>query len=229
MQPQDDAWSETGAVQGRPSSEEVSADSCAAQGAACCSGAKWWWLGVLILAGAGFVAYSYLRDSGSLSKAGSHAGVGLQAPSMRFAPLVGTSQELSTSTLRGSVVVINFWGTWCPPCRREFPHLVALGKEFAGEPRFRLVPVSCGSNIEAELRDETAGFLTAAGAELPIYWDPDSKARSAVDQAIGFEGYPTTLVLDAQGVIRGVFVGYTPGDEAELNRLVRKLLSEVAG
>lgn len=228
MQPQDEALPEADAVQSRPSSNEVSPNSCAAQGAACCSGAKWWWLGVLIVAGAGFVAFSYLRHDGSLSRAESHVGVGRQAPSMRFAPLLGTSQEVSTSTLRGSVVVINFWGTWCPPCRREFPHLVALGKELAGEPRFRLVAVSCGSDVESELREETASFLREAGAELAIYWDPDHKARTAVEHTIGFEGYPTTLVLDAQGVIRGVFVGYTPGDEAALESLVRKLLAEAA-
>jgi hypothetical protein len=104
-----------------------------------------------------------------------------------------------------------------------------MGKEFAGERRFRLVPVSCGTEVESELREETAGFLEQLGAELAVYWDPGSKARAAVDATIGFEGYPTTLVVDAGGTIRGVLVGYNPGDEAVLAHLVRKLLGEAGG
>lgn len=228
MQPQDEALQQADALRGPSTSDEVLSNSCAVQGAACCSGAKWLWLGLLILACASFIAYTSLRDKGELSNAVSQQGVGREAPSMSFAPLLGTDQEISTRTLRGSVAVINFWGTWCPPCRREFPHLVALGKKLAGEKRFRLVAVSCGSNVEGELREDTTNFVTQVGADLPIYWDPDQKARDTLDQVIGFEGYPTTLVLDTQGVIRGVFVGYSPGDEEALESLVRKLLAESA-
>lgn len=196
---------------------------------ACCSLARWWWLGILGLVVAAYAAYMYWSDDGERARAVAHAAVGRPVPPMRFAPLLGTSDEVSTDTLRGSVAVINFWGTWCPPCRAEFPHLVALAKQFASEPRFRLIAVSCGTNVEHELREETEDFLKRINAELAVYWDPNEAARSAVNREIGFEGYPTTLVVDAAGVVRGVFVGYTPGDEMVLKHLVQKLLGEATG
>jgi thiol-disulfide isomerase/thioredoxin len=209
--------------------EETLPESGPAQQTPCCSSARWWWAVVLVSIAVGYFGYRYVANLGSTSRATSHPGVGSPVPAMRFAPLVGADKEVSTSSLRGNVAVINFWGTWCPPCRREFPHLVALGKKLASEPRFRLVAVSCGSNVESELRQETADFLQRQQAELPVYWDPDNQARAEVDRTIGFDGYPTTLVVDAKGVIRGVIVGYTPGDETVLEHLVRTLLDEAAG
>jgi len=62
--------------------------------------------------------------------------------------------------------------------------------------------------------------------DLPTYADPRSVARAAVDAVAGFDGYPTTLILDRQGVIRGVWVGYAPGAERQMQRLIEQLLAE---
>ncbi|HEY5311103.1 MAG TPA: TlpA disulfide reductase family protein, partial [Pirellulales bacterium] len=145
-------------------------------------------------------------------------------------PLVGGGQPLGLADLRGKVVLLNFWGTWCPPCRVEFPQLVELSRTWRDAPRFQAVLVSCSTGAENlhELRQQTADFLKSSPADLPIYADVQWRTRKAVSDAIGFRGYPTTLVLDGDGQIRGKWVGYGSGTIVQIDSLLRELLSTPA-
>ena len=63
-------------------------------------------------------------------------------------------------SLTGKVTLLNFWGTWCPPCRKELPGLVRISQRLNEEPRFQLIAVSCGSGgDDANLARETTSFL----------------------------------------------------------------------
>lgn len=150
--------------------------------------------------------------------------------SVDLRPLVGNAKPLGLDDLRGKVVLMSFWGTWCSPCRAEFPHLVELNRNWHDSPRFQTVLVSCpvGKEDMDELRQQTLAFLKVSPANVPIYADPEYRTRWAVGEAVGFGGYPTTLVLDGEGMIRGKWVGYGPGREVEINNLIRELLSEPA-
>src|SRR5437016_6034197 len=78
-----------------------------------------------------------------LQRAVEHEGVGQPLPVLELAPLTGASEGLSLEKLRGKVALVNFWGTWCPPCNAEFPHMVELWDEFRGNGQFAMVSVSC--------------------------------------------------------------------------------------
>lgn len=157
--------------------------------------------------------------------------IGEQLEQLRLEPLTGGGRAIGLGDLAGRVTVINFWGTWCPPCVMEFPHVVALDRRYRKRKTFQLFAVSCesqGDTQPAELAADTDEFLRAQNFELAAYADPDAVTRRAVEQVLGETnfGYPTTLVLDASGVIQGVWVGYEPGLEREVEALVKKLLAE---
>ncbi|MEE8453057.1 MAG: TlpA disulfide reductase family protein [Thermoguttaceae bacterium] len=154
---------------------------------------------------------------------------GKELSQLDLQPLIGDQPSVALSDLTGRVVLLNFWGTWCPPCRVEFPHLAALREKFLDQTAFRLLSVSCGPGGPEDLdslRQQTNLFLQQTGIRMPIYADPDFASRKAVDELIGFEGYPTTLIIGRRGNIRGTWVNFTPGDEVEMETLVAELLAE---
>jgi hypothetical protein len=108
--------------------------------------------------------------------------------------------------------------------------LVELSHHWQHSPRFQAVLVSCSPGAEnvTELRQQTVSFLKNSPAKMPIYADVHYRTRKAVSEAIGFRGYPTTLVLDGEGQIRGKWVGYGSGTVVEIDSLIRELLSSPA-
>lgn len=90
--------------------------------------------------------------------------------------------------LRGSVVLVNFWATWCPPCRKEMPDLEALYKKFHGK---GLVILSLSDEAEATVR----GYLAGKSYTYPMLLDPGHK----VNEAFGIEGIPKSFVYDREG------------------------------
>jgi thiol-disulfide isomerase/thioredoxin len=155
--------------------------------------------------------------------------LGHSLPDLRLEPLTGDGQPVRLGDLAGKVVLLDFWGTWCPPCRAEFPHIVALADKYRDRSDFELLAVSCGSggdDTSQSLRPATEAFLQDRKLDVATYFDPQGYTRREVDKVAGFEGYPTTLVLDRQGVIRGMWVSYEPGTERHIGELVAKLLAE---
>jgi thiol-disulfide isomerase/thioredoxin len=164
------------------------------------------------------------RD-GSLDQA-----VGKRLEAASLAPLTGAAKPLELADLRGKVTLINFWGTWCPPCQQEFPELYKLRQSLRREPQFQFVSVSCAFDEqgEATLAEDTEKFLRHQQADLPTYRDPFGKTQLAVAAAAGMESlaYPTTVVLDGSGTIRGLWRGYARGDETQMHALATALLHE---
>ena len=161
------------------------------------------------------------------------AGVGRPLPLLELTPLTGNPPQLASADLQGHVTLLNFWGPWCPPCREELPHIAKLRERFAGQEVFRLVAVSYPSGGRAgdpqSLRDDTNALLKRLGLDLPTHYDPGNVTLTAVDQMIGFQGFPTTLLLDRHGAIRAIWSGYRPGTETEIETYVDKVLSEAEG
>ncbi len=155
----------------------------------------------------------------------SRAALGQKLPALQLEPLTGDSQPVTLDDLAGKVVLINFWGTWCPPCREELPDIVALDKKYRDRADFRLLAVSCGSGGETDpdvLRSETAAMLHLGRIDMPTYTDPQYVSRRALEQLGGFDGYPTTLILDRDGVIRGLWRGAASAEEldAQISQLL---------
>jgi thiol-disulfide isomerase/thioredoxin len=150
---------------------------------------------------------------------------------LRLVGLTGTSGGVWFDDLAGRVTLVNYWGTWCPPCIREFPDIVALAERFGSAEDFRLYAVSCGEGPEpslGELRAQTTAFLASRAPELPTYADPNGESRRAMTAALGLPGmsYPTTLVLDRHGTVRGFWQGYRPRNGQEMAEVVERLLDE---
>jgi cytochrome c biogenesis protein CcmG, thiol:disulfide interchange protein DsbE len=157
----------------------------------------------------------------------SQPGVGKRLPDLELEPLTGDGKSAKLDGLAGQVVAVNLWGTWCPPCRQEFPEIAELYEKLRNTPHFRLLAVSCGPGGKEDpktLWNETKEFVADSGYEMPTYSDPNLTTRSAFDRVAGLRAFPTTFVIDGEGRIRGVWVGYRPGIAHEIQELVEPLL-----
>ncbi|HEX4000155.1 MAG TPA: TlpA disulfide reductase family protein [Pirellulales bacterium] len=184
-----------------------------------------WILMFFALAVIGLVAIQFFMPHNAGNQQG---GIGDRLPDLQLQPLTGNVQPVSLKLLAGKVVLLDFWGTWCPPCRAEFPHIVELGAKYRYRPDFQLLAVSCGEGEDdtKSLRQPTESFLAENKLDAATYFDPQGFTRQQLDKVAGFEGYPTTLVLDRKGIIRGLWVGYEPGVEQKIGDLVAKLLAD---
>jgi thiol-disulfide isomerase/thioredoxin len=165
-----------------------------------------------------------------VSQTESHAAVGSRLAALDVKPLTGDAAPVTLDDLKGKVVLIDFWGTWCPPCRAELPHLAEVADKFASQPDFRFLPISCGQgrteDLE-ELRRRTEETLQQLGIHVATYCDPAFTTRKAFDKVGRFEGYPTTFVMDRKGVIRYVWVGNYPQVSQQVESGIRELLGSV--
>ena len=112
---------------------------------------------------------------------------------LQLVGLTGTNRPLSLDDLRGKVVLLNFWGTWCPPCRAEFPAIESLARHYRRDRDVRVLAVSCSTGQTenlAQLKQQTQAFLTQQRTTLPTLADPEGKTRQAIDRAVGFRAIP---------------------------------------
>ncbi len=128
----------------------------------------------------------------------------------------GKTQRLSAQ--RGKVVLVNFWATWCPPCRQELPSMQRLWEKLKDEP-FAMHAIDVGETAE-----EILPFIFSTGTELtfPILLDRDSKALKQWPVI----AIPTTFVVDKQGRIAYRSVGGREWDDPKLIEELRRLMQE---
>jgi len=186
------------------------------------------WL-VLALA---VVAVIWVRQGASRGNQGRvHAAVGRPLPDLSLKGLTGGATDVDLQDTKGQAALINFWGVWCGPCRYELPHIAQLRRDFAARQDFRLLAVSCpqGDESLAVLKDQTRQFLAEKKIELPTYADPDGATRRAVGMALGdvdLRSLPTTILLDRDGIIRAVWVGYESGVEDDMHAAIEQVLAK---
>jgi len=134
------------------------------------------------------------------------------APDFSF--MTFQKQDVSNASLRGKVVLVDFWGTWCPPCRESVPALRNLNKKYAGR-AFQLVSVSSDDD-----EDVWKTFIKAERMDWPQYIDLPGE----VLHAFKVDSFPTFVVLDKDGVIRFRQSGEGPETEIELEDAINKYL-----
>lgn len=93
--------------------------------------------------------------------------------------------------LKGKVVIINFWATWCPPCRAEMPALNELYQHYKNDKRVLILPVDVDGNL-----DRSESFMQTYQYHLPVY-----KLAAALPAQLNFESIPTTIILDSKSRI----------------------------
>ena len=152
------------------------------------------------------LAATSLAASGSLT--------GQTAPD--FALKSSTGENLRLSEYRGDVVMINFWATWCGPCRQEMPLLDELHS------RYERVGFSLlGVNIDDDA-GKAMNMVSELGVTFPVLFDH----RKEVSKMYEVDAMPTTIILDREGTVRHVHLGYKPGYEAHYLDQIRSLLRE---
>lgn len=167
------------------------------------------WLERLVLAALiAFAAYRFAPQLGALTGVGPTLG---RSPAFSFVSLRGDTVD--SADLRGEVVVLNFWATWCLPCRLEMPSLQRLHED-RGSDGVQVVGLATDVGSEQPIKD----FLAERGISYPV-----GRASSAQRRAFGgIPGIPTTFIIDRDGVIRHRVVGYfaPPALRAAVSRLL---------
>jgi thiol-disulfide isomerase/thioredoxin len=189
----------------------------------------WPWV-VLLVAVLGMVVLRGMIRPPPEPRGEHHPAVATKVTRFHLEPLTGDSREVSISDLDEKVTLINFWGPWCSACVVEFPHLVELEQHFRGQSRFQFFSISSNYNPAdtTGLAENTEQFLKAHKADFPTYRDPQGQTTIALIQAAKIEefGYPATVLLGQGGVIRGVWIGYVPGDETAVRQAIEKAVKE---
>ncbi len=114
-------------------------------------------------------------------------------------------------------IIINFWATWCGPCKSEMPHFEKAFKEYGDRIDFMMINPTDGVN---DTKENVAKFLAETGYTFPVYYDLDSNAA----MVYGITGFPMTFFIDKDGYL----LGYVPGsmDEATLYECIGIVMGE---
>jgi cytochrome c biogenesis protein CcmG/thiol:disulfide interchange protein DsbE len=160
------------------------------------------------------------RGSDSADDPAPHVAGGLVGnPAPNFsAKAIGSKETVLLRKLRGQVVLVDFWGTFCEPCKKSFPKLQQLSHEYSAQ-GFQVVAIS---EDEADDKDKIPGFAATYGAKFTIAWDQDRSIAHAYNP----ETMPSSFLVDKRGIVRFVHVGYHDGQEAELRREIQELLAK---
>jgi thiol-disulfide isomerase/thioredoxin len=141
--------------------------------------------------------------------------VGAQAPAFHDIESVRGSFPASVGALRGRVVLLDFWATWCGPCRVSIPKLDALQARFGSQGLSVL-------GVSSEDAQDVAPFTQRMGMRYDVGVDRHGQTT----RSYGVGSLPTLVVIDKRGVVRDVAIGYDPAGDAHLETLVRALLAE---
>jgi peroxiredoxin len=139
---------------------------------------------------------------------------GQKAPD--FALKSSTGENLRLSEYRGDVVMINFWATWCGPCRQEMPLLDELYNRYQ-RVGFNLLGVNIDDDSRRAMR-----MAEELGIDFPVLFD----ASKEVSRLYEVEAMPVTVLVDREGTVRYVHHGYKPGYEDKYLDQIRSLLRE---
>ncbi|HJV61079.1 MAG TPA: TlpA disulfide reductase family protein [Albitalea sp.] len=136
------------------------------------------------------------------------------APDFTLRSMDGPNLRLQEQ--RGRVVLVNFWATWCGPCRQEMPHMNRLYEKYRAS-GFVLL----GINVDEDPRN-AAGVAAKLGLKFPVLLDTDKKVSKLYQLAT----MPSTVLIDRDGRVRYVHRGYVDGVENDYEKQIRDLLKE---
>jgi len=134
--------------------------------------------------------------------------IGKPAPDFVLKDTKGKTWHLSE--LKGKVVFVNFWATWCPPCRAEMPSMQELVQSVPPD-KFQMLAIL--SNDQAEVADK---FTASIGFTSPVLLDPDSQTA----KVYGITGVPESFIVDKEGILREVVVGGMPWSSPEARQML---------
>lgn len=140
---------------------------------------------------------------------------GDDTPALILKDLAGKTHKLED--YRGRVVLLNFWASWCPPCRAEMPSMQRLKEKMAGKP-FTILAIDMGEEAEV-----VSAYVNTLKTDFTVLLDSDGKALKSWKVF----AFPTSFVLDGNGKIRYSLFGATEWDEADAVQKINSLLPPV--
>jgi peroxiredoxin len=135
---------------------------------------------------------------------------GEPAPEFNLTARQGGAANLSAYA--GQVVLVDFWATWCEPCRLSFPQYQAIASRYGKD----VVVLAISEDDEDHGIDR---FIEETGARFPVAWDGDK----SLAQRYRINSMPTLFIIDKNGLIRYVHAGFRPGDEAQIDNAIASL------
>ena len=152
-------------------------------------------------------------DGAASGGEGKHPLIGSPAPDFARNSVNGKG-KVSVKGSSGKVLIVDFWATWCEPCKKSFPKLQDLFVKYKAS-GMDLIAVS-----EDDENSGISDFGNTFGSKFPLVWD-DGKAVAGKWQP---KSMPSTFIVDKNGVVRFVHLGYHDGEEAEIEKEVKSLL-----
>jgi len=143
------------------------------------------------------------------------ADIGKPAPDFSL-PNIATTTLSSLSQYRGQVIYLDFWASWCPPCRTSFPLLETLYKKH-NKAGFVVVAINMDEEVEGMER-----FLTLYPASFDILRDPEGEWADTY----AIEAMPTSFIIDKAGIIRHIHSGFAKSDITDIEKKITELLAE---
>lgn len=179
----------------------------------------------LLLAGAALALSGTACSSGAGSEAGAADASGAQHPLMGkpapeiTAEAVGGDGPKNLKSAQGKVVILDFWGTFCEPCKKSFPKYQEIVEQFPGDVAVLAVSVDEPDNVKKE---QLTQFAKENHAKFAIVWDKDHSA--AEKYGLRSLTMPSSFIIDKNGVVRHLHVGFKDGEETKIAEEVKALM-----
>lgn len=140
--------------------------------------------------------------------------LGMPVPDIALPSLID-GETVRLSDLRGKVVYIDFWASWCGPCRKSLPALDRIRNDQRED--FEVFAINVDENPEDGLR-----FLKRYPVSFPVLSDPSAE----FPPRFGLQGMPTSYIVDRDGLLRYVHEGYRDGDAKKISAVIAQLIAE---
>jgi thiol-disulfide isomerase/thioredoxin len=172
-------------------------------------------LGSALVAATAVATHATPRTAGD----GPESFEGKPAPEVSLKTLDG--KDFKLSALKGNVVLVDYWATWCPPCRASLPHI----NELANDKDLTAKGLSVFAVDNGEAAGDVKAFVTLNKYTFPVVLDPEAQ----LGKTYGVTGIPTTLLIGRDGTVKKVFVGFDPASTpGEMTAKIKELLAEPA-
>jgi len=172
-------------------------------------------IALVLILGGGSMLYGVLTESGGPPGMPETAGDGEREKAPDFMVEDANGNKARLSDMRGSPVVVNFWASWCPPCRSEMPAFNKVFLESGETVQFMMINAV---GARGETKEAGAKYIAEEGFSFPVYYDVEQDAMAEY----GIRSLPTSIFVDAEGYIAGVVEGSI--DEATLKRGIELII-----